>query len=302
MTEYAGLAYFAEVPIVVWDVQRVGPSTGLPTRTSQGDLTFIHYLGHGDTRQIILLPGDVNECFEFGWRAFDLADRLQTPIFVLSDLDMGMNQWMTRPFDYPDQPIDRGKVLWEEDLENMNGRWGRYLDVDNDGIPYRTIPGNRHPASSYFARGTGHDAYARYTEDAGAYEQLMERLSKKYETARTMVPKPFLNKMEGAEIGIIAFGSTEPAVEEARDILAEEGVKTNFMRVRAIPFTKEVDEFIQDHDRIYVVEMNRDGQMHQLLTLRYADQCVKLISLAHLDGLPLTASRVVDAIRSEETE
>jgi 2-oxoglutarate ferredoxin oxidoreductase subunit alpha len=301
MTEYAGLAYFAEVPIVVWDVQRVGPSTGLPTRTSQGDLTMIHFLGHGDTRQVILLPGNVNECFEFGWRAFNLAERLQTPVFVLSDLDMGMNQWMTRPFKYPDEPIDRGKVLWEEDLEKMSEKWGRYLDVDQDGIPYRTVPGNRHPRSSYFARGTGHDEYAGYTEDPVDYEELMERLSRKYETARTMVPKPLIQTVEGSEFGIIAFGSTEPAVEEARDILAREGIKTDFMRIRAIPFTGEVDEFIQGHDRVYVVEMNRDGQMHQLLTLRYADQCVKLISLAHLDGLPMTASRVVDAIREKET-
>ena len=166
MAEYAGLAYFAEVPMVIWDVQRVGPSTGLPTRTAQGDLTFAYFMGHGDTQHVILLPGSVNECFEFGWKAFDLAERLQTPVFVLSDLDFGMNQWMTKPFEYPDTPMDRGKVLWEEDLERLKGDWGRYLDVDGDGIPYRTLPGNRHPAAAYFTRGTGHDENARYTEDS----------------------------------------------------------------------------------------------------------------------------------------
>lgn len=302
MVEYAGLAYYAEVPVVVWDVQRVGPSTGLPTRTSQADLSMVYFIGHGDTQSVILLPGTANECFEFGWRAFDLAERLQTPIFVLSDLDIGMNQWMARPFEYPDQPMDRGKVLWEEDLQRLNGKWGRYLDVDGDGIPYRTVPGNRHPQSAYFARGTGHNEFAIYSEDAEDYERNMLRLRRKYETARSLVPKPVIETMAGAEIGILAFGSTDPAVQEARDHLARQGLKTDFLRLRAIPFTREVADFVHDHRRIYVVELNRDGQLHQLLSLEYSRDGVKLISLAHLDGLPLTARWVEEAVRSKERE
>jgi 2-oxoglutarate/2-oxoacid ferredoxin oxidoreductase subunit alpha len=300
MTEYAGMAYFAEVPLVVWDVQRVGPSTGLPTRTAQGDLTFINFMGHGDTQQVILLPGSVTECFEFGWKAFDLAERLQTPVFVLSDLDFGMNQWMTRPFEYPDTPIDRGKVLWEEDLERLKGDWGRYRDVDGDGIPYRTIPGNRHPAAAYFTRGTGHDENARYTEDNETWHNLLNRLKKKYENARQYMPKPAIDTLEGAEIGIIAFGSTEPAIQEARDQLLNKNIKVDFMRVKAVPFSIEVQAFIQNHDRLYVIEMNRDGQLHQLLSLEYPELVSKLISLAYTDGLPLTARRVRESILAKE--
>ena len=302
MTEYAGLAYFAEVPLVIWDVQRVGPSTGLPTRTAQGDLTFVYFLGHGDTQQVILLPGSVTECFEFGWKAFDIAERLQTPVFVLSDLDFGMNQWMTRPFEYPDAPIDRGKVLWEEDLERLKGDWGRYRDVDGDGIPYRTLPGNRHPAAPYFTRGTGHNEDARYTEDNEIWHDLLDRLKKKYEQGRQYMPKPAIETTAGAEIGIIAFGSTEPAIQEARDQLLLKDIKTDFMRIKAVPFTSEVQAFIQNHDRLYVVEMNRDGQMHQLLSLEYPDQVTKLISLAHTDGLPLTARRVRESILAKEVK
>ena len=300
MTEYAGMAYFAEVPLVIWDVQRVGPSTGLPTRTAQGDLTFIYFLGHGDTQQTILLPGSVTECFEFGWKAFDIAERLQTPVFVLSDLDFGMNQWMTRPFEYPDAPIDRGKVLWEEDLERLKGDWGRYRDVDGDGIPYRTLPGNRHPAAAYFTRGTGHNEDARYTEDNEIWHDLLDRLKKKYELGRQYMPKPAIDTIKGAKIGIIAFGSTEPAIQEARDQLLAKDIKTDFMRIKAVPFTSEVQEFIQKHERLYVVEMNRDGQMHQLLSLEYPQQVTKIISLAHTDGLPLTARRVRESILAKE--
>jgi 2-oxoglutarate/2-oxoacid ferredoxin oxidoreductase subunit alpha len=300
MGEYAGLAYYAEVPVVIWDVQRVGPSTGLPTRTAQGDLAMAAHMGHGDSQHVVLLPGSVTECFEFGWRAFDLAEHLQTPVFVLSDLDLGMNQWMTRPFEYPDAPMDRGKVLWEDRLEELGGKWARYLDVDGDGIAFRTVPGNRHPSSAWFARGTGHDEYARYSESSVEYQRNMERLSRKYETAREFVPKPELDTMPGAEVGIIAFGSTEPAVQEARNNLALGGLKTDFLRVKAVPFCKEVEEFIDNHDRIYVVEMNRDGQLHQLLRLDYWDKCVKMISLAYLDGLPLTARWIEDAIQAKE--
>jgi 2-oxoglutarate ferredoxin oxidoreductase subunit alpha len=302
MTEFAGFAYYSEVPVVIWDIQRVGPSTGLPTRTSQADLSMVNYLGHGDTQQIILFPGSVNECFEFGWKAFDLAERLQTPVFVLSDLDLGMNQWMTNPFNYPNTPMDRGKVLWEEDLEKMAEKWGRYLDVDGDGIPYRTLPGNRHPASAYFTRGTGHDEYARYTEDHEDYARVMSRLKKKFETARDNVPKPVLHSMGEAEIGIIAFGSTEPAIAEARHYLSEQGIKTDYLRLRAIPFSKEVADFVHAHQRIYVVEMNRDGQLHQLLTLEFPSQSEKIISLAHLDGLPVTAKWVQEGIQAKEVK
>ena len=300
MTEYAGLAYFAEVPLVLWDVQRVGPSTGLPTRTAQGDLTFAHFMGHGDTQQVILLPGSVTECFEFGWKAFDIAERLQAPVLVLSDLDFGMNQWMTLPFEYPDRPMDRGKIFWEEDLERLKGDWGRYRDVDGDGIPYRTVPGNRHSKASYFTRGTGHDDDANYSEDAQNWHELLGRLKRKYETARQYVPAPVIETMEDAEIGILAFGSTEPAVREARHQLAGMGVKTDFLRVRAIPFTKEVEAFVNSHSRNYVIEMNRDGQLHQLLTLNYPARAMNMISLAYTDGLPMTARLVREAILSKE--
>ena len=302
MAEYAGLAYFSEVPLVVWDVQRVGPSTGLPTRTAQGDLTFTHFMGHGDTQMVVLLPGSVSECFEFGWKAFDLAERLQTPVFVLSDLDFGMNQWMTTPFEYPDTPMDRGKVLWEEDLERLKGEWGRYRDVDGDGIPYRTLPGLRHPAAAYFTRGTGHDELARYSEDNQVWHDLLERLKFKYETARQYVPAPVLDQMENAKIGIIAFGSTLPAIEEARYQLNEKGIPTDFLRVRAVPFTAEVGEFIRQHRYTYVVEMNRDGQLNQLLILEYPQEATRLRSIAFTDGLPLTAQYVREAILAQEVD
>ncbi|MFN2214083.1 MAG: 2-oxoacid:acceptor oxidoreductase subunit alpha [Anaerolineales bacterium] len=300
MTEFAGLAYYSEVPLVIWDIQRVGPSTGLPTRTSQGDLSMVNYLGHGDTQNVILLPGSVNECFEFGWKAFDLAERLQWPIYVLSDLDFGMNHWMTEPFKYPNTHMDRGKVLWEDDIEQLSGKWARYKDVDGDGIPYRTIPGNQHPASAWFARGTGHDENAIYTEDAGEYERNMMRLKKKYDTAKSMVPKPIIDVKQDANIGIIAYGSTLPAVQEARHHMAEKGLQTDFLRLRAVPFTQEVTDFIYDHERSYVIEMNRDGQLHQLLSLEYAPVCAKLTSVAHLDGLPMTARFIQDRIEQEE--
>ncbi len=300
MTEYAGLAYFAEVPLVVWDVQRVGPSTGLPTRTAQCDLTFVYFMGHGDTNQVILLPGSVDECFEFGWKAFDIAERLQTPVFVLSDLDFGMNQWMTKPFQYPNQPFDRGKVLWEEDIEKVKESWGRYVDLDGDGIPYRTVPGNRHPNAAYFTRGTGHTPKARYSEDSDNWREMLNRLKNKYHTACNYVPRPVIETMKDAEIGIITFGSTAPAIEEARHQLAEKGLPTDSMRLRAVPFNSEVGDFIQKHTRNYVIEMNRDGQIHQLLTLEFRQQAMQLISLAYMDGLPMTARRVRESILAKE--
>ena len=301
MSEYAGLAYQSEVPLVVWDVQRVGPSTGLPTRTAQGDLTGVYFLGHGDTQSVILLPGSVQECFEFGWKAFDLAERLQTPVFILSDLDLGMNQWMTRPFKYPDTPMDRGKVLWETDLEKLNGNWARYLDKDGDGITYRTVPGNRHPSASYFARGTGHDENARYTEEAVPWEANLARLKKKYDTARKFVPPPLIRKTAGVKIGIIAYGSTEAAIEEARFLMAREsGLKSDFLRLRALPITKKVADYIESHERIYIVESNRDGQLCQILNAVLPEHANRFHSTAHTDGLPLTAQWVAEAITAQE--
>lgn len=302
MTEFYGLGYAAEIPVVIWDVTRVGPSTGLPTRTSQGDLTMLYFLGHGDTDSVILLPADPRECFEFGWKAFDLAERLQTPICVMSDLDLGMNQWMTEPFEYPDQPMDRGKILWEEDLENLKDEWGRYKDIDGDGIPYRTVVGNRHPRAAYFTRGTGKNEYARYSEDSEVWEQMQARVKHKFETARTLVPQPAI-EMDAPQgsIGIISFGSTEAAIQEARDQLRERHeIETNYMRVRALPFSDDVRTFIEQHDRCYVVELNRDGQLHQILKIEYPDLSTRLISTAHLDGLPLTARWVREAILAKE--
>ncbi len=303
MAEYLGLAYFAEVPLVLWDVQRVGPSTGLPTRTAQGDLTFAYFIGHGDTQQIILLPGNINECFEFGWKAFDLAERLQTPVLVLSDLDLGMNNWMAKPFAYPQTPIDRGKVLWEEDIERMAGDWGRYRDIDNDGVPYRTVMGNRHPMASYFTRGTGHDENARYSESPEVWERIFGRIKKKFETAKTLVPAPVLyNDGSECEVGIISFGSTDPSIQEARSELAKLGIKSDYLRLKAIPFAEQVQEFLTAHKRVYVVEMNRDGQMCQLLTINYPQFANRLTSLAHMDGLPLTADWITNALATREQE
>ena len=301
MTEFAGLAYYAEIPIVVWDIQRVGPSTGLPTRTSQGDILFTHFMGHGDTQNILLLPGSPKECFEFGWKAFDIAERMQAPVFVMSDLDLGMNTWMTKPFDYPDKPMDRGKVLWEQDLEKLTTGWQRYKDTAGDGIAWRTIPGNKNAQSAWFARGTGHNEKALYSERAEDWEKNMLRLKKKFETARKVVPQPVLTSVKGAEAGIIAYGSSDAAILEARDYLAEDGVKTDYLRLRAVPFTDAVRAFVETHQQIYVVEMNRDGQMHKLLQLEFPQFATKLNSITKHDGLSLSARWVEDAIQAGES-
>ena len=295
MAEFAGLAYYTEIPIVIWDVQRMGPSTGLPTRTSQGDILFTRFLGHGDTQQIMLIPGNIEECFEFGWRSFDIAERLQAPIFVLSDLDLGMNLWMSKPFDYPDQPMDRGKVLTAEDLEKIE-EFARYRDVDGDGIPYRTLPGTDHPKAAYFLRGSGHDEKAFYSERPEDYVANLKRLALKYETARGYMPKPVIEQTEGANVGLIAYGSVDPAVKEALSRLGTHGMKIDYLRLRAVPFTDEVHEFIRKYDRIYVVEMNTNGQMHMLLRLEVPDQATKVISLAHNDGLPMSARWITEAV------
>jgi 2-oxoglutarate ferredoxin oxidoreductase subunit alpha len=303
MGEFVGLAYFAEVPIVIWNIQRMGPSTGLPTRTSQGDLKQAVSLSHGDTKHIVLLPGNVKECFEFGWRAFDMAERAQTPIFVLSDLDLGQNQWMSEPFEYPDVPMDRGKVLWEEDFEAFeaeHGKWGRYRDVDGDGIPYRTIAGNRHVGSSYFARGTGHDEYAKYSEDPDVWVQTMDRLNVKYETVRHFVPDAIVDQEDSVDVGIIAYGSTDSAIEEARALLAKAGLKTNYLRLRALPINDTVKQFVADHKKLYIIEMNRDGQLHEILTLEAPMSCNKLFSSTLNNGLSLTAEWIKNDILAKE--
>jgi 2-oxoglutarate ferredoxin oxidoreductase subunit alpha len=300
MTEYMSLAYYAEVPLVLWDVQRVGPSTGLPTRTAQCDLNLTYFLGHGDTQQIVIIPSTVNECFEFGWRAFDIAEEFQTPVIVLSDLDLGMNLWMTKRFDYPDLPINRGKVFWEEDLDKLQNDWGRYLDVDGDGVPYRTLMGNEHEKAPYFARGTGHDEYGNYSEAPEVWQRVLDRIKKKFENSREKLPLPICRKIEGAKVGLIAMGSTEPAVIEAQDILEKNGLQTDFMRVRALPFSREIREFIKNHERNYVIELNRDGQLKQILSIEYCDLTDRLISLAYIDGLPMTAKWIVESVTDKE--
>ncbi len=301
MSEFAGLGYYAELPGVIFDVQRVGPSTGLPTRTSQGDVFSIAYLSHGDTKHVLLLPGSVSECFSMAIEAFDLAEQLQTPVFVLSDLDLGMNNWMSDPFTYPDKPIRRGKVLTAEDLKKL-GSFGRYRDVDGDGIPYRTLPGTDHPAAAYFTRGTGHNDKAQYSERPDDYQNNMERLSRKFETARTLVPKPEIVANGTSQIGIIAFGTSDFAVRESRDQLAQEyKLATDYLRLRAFPFNREVHEFVEKHERVYVVEQNRDAQMMSLLKLDLAPaQVHKLQSVRHFNGLPIDARSVTDDIISQE--
>jgi 2-oxoglutarate ferredoxin oxidoreductase subunit alpha len=300
MAEYMSMAYYAEVPLVLWDVQRVGPSTGLPTRTAQGDLTLNYFLGHGDTQHIILIPSSVNECFEFGWKAFDYAENYQSPVIILSDLDLGMNLWMTKKFDYPDQPIQRGKLLWEEDLEEFSGEWGRYLDVDGDGIPYRTLMGNTHIKAPYFTRGTGHDEFGNYSEEPDIWQRVLDRIKVKVESSKETLPKPVFRELLGANIGLIAMGSTEYAVIEAQDKLKALGITTDFMRVRSLPFSREVQKFIESHQRNYVLELNRDGQLHQLLVLHYCDMSDRLTSLSYIDGLPMTAEWIIKAVYSKE--
>ncbi len=300
MAEFVGLGYFAEIPAVIWDIQRVGPSTGLPTRTSQGDILFTYYLGHGDTKNVILLPSSLRECFTFGYKALDLADQLQTPVFVLSDLDLGMNNWMSDPFEYPAEPIKRGKVLSAADVAERG--FARYKDIDGDGIPYRTLPGNEHPLAAYFARGTGHNDNAVYSERPDDWKKNMDRLARKFDTARTLVPRPYIDEVEGAEIGIISYGTTRPSIEEARDRLTADGIPTSFLRLRALPINDEVKAFIEKYETIYVIEMNRDGQMRTILQTEVPEHATRLESLALLDGLPLTARWVVEAIMAAEEE
>jgi 2-oxoglutarate ferredoxin oxidoreductase subunit alpha len=299
MGEFAGLAYYAEIPGVVFDIQRVGPSTGLPTRTAQGDLLSTAVLSHGDTKQIMLIPASAEECYTMAMDAFDLAERFQVIVFVMSDLDLGMNNWMAQPFQYPDRPLDRGKRLDPETLKRI-GEWGRYKDVDGDGIPYRTVPGESMPA--YFARGSGHNEKGQYSERPDDYVNNMERLARKFETARQYVPKPVVQDEAGARIGIIGFGTSHWAIEECRDQLdRESGIKTAYLRLRAYPFTDELTTFLDRYERIYVVEQNRDAQMLALMRLDItADHHAKVRSVLHYSGLPIDARSVTDDILEQE--
>ncbi|HLY65772.1 MAG TPA: 2-oxoacid:acceptor oxidoreductase subunit alpha, partial [Chloroflexota bacterium] len=300
MAEFTGLGYFAEIPAVICDIQRMGPSTGLPTRTNQGDITFANGLSHGDTRHPLLLPGTVEEVYEFGQMAFDLAERLQTPVFLMSDLDLGMNLWMAEPFKYPERKFDRGKVLSAEELTKLSGNWGRYRDVDDDGIPWRTVPGTEHEAAGYFTRGSGHDENARYSELPEVWAGMMDRLKKKYETAKQYVPQP-VTDITGSPVGILAYGSSDVAVKEARDKMDARGFQTDYMRVRAVPFQEEVLDFVRAHERVYVVDQNRDGQLCQLLKLELeASQCEKLVSVRHYDGTPIPASAIMGPVLVRE--
>ena len=298
MSELVGLAYFAEIPAVIWDVQRVGPSTGLPTRTAQGDISMIVGLSHGDTKHIVLIPGNVGECFELALEALDLAEEFQTPVFVLSDVDLGMNIWMSDPFDYPEKPMSRGKVLSAEDLERVN-QFQRYADVDGDGIPYRTLPGTDHHLAPYFCRGSGHNEAAQYTESSDEYARTVERLSRKYESARFGVPEPAVDDNAHATVGIIAFGSTDSAVPEARHGLRENGVETSYLRIRALPLHPSIRDFVDQHDVVYVVEQNRDGQMADQVRLHCRAGSSKIRSILLYNGQTIDAQTIVRGVLAE---
>jgi 2-oxoglutarate ferredoxin oxidoreductase subunit alpha len=309
MSEFVGFGYYAEVPAVIFDVQRVGPSTGLPTRTSQGDVVSAAWCSHGDTEHLVLYPGGPEECYEFARIAFDYAERFQTPVFVLLDLDLGMNFWMSEPPEYPAQGFERGKVLTPErldELKNQSKAWGRYLDTDGDGVPWRSLPGNPHLDAAYFTRGSGHDEFARYSEDPDAYRRNLDRLKKKIETARRALPRPVLDQVPGARVGIVAYGSTNNALREARDQLAQAGIKTDYLRLRASPLPiEELEQFLQAHDRVYVVEQNRDGQMEILLraSLTRPDArglADKLRAVRHYTGYPIDARTISDGILAQE--
>ena len=301
MAEFAGLGYYVEIPGVIWDIQRVGPSTGLPTRTAQGDIEFVAKLSHGDTHHPMLLPCSVAECFSMASDAFDLTEQLQTPVFVMSDLDLGMNNWMSEPFQYPEKPQNRGKVLTAEDLERAGG-FARYKDVDGDGVGYRTLPGTDHPQAAWFARGSGHNEKSQYSERPDDYANNMDRLAHKFETARTLVPKPEMVRNDGNEVGIVAYGTSHHAVVETLDQLQNEyGVKTDYLRLRAYPFTTETHDFVAAHKRIYMIDQNRDAQMLQLLKLDIAiEEISKLRSVRHYNGLPIDARSITDDIITQE--
>jgi len=301
MSEFVGLGYYAEIPAVIFDVQRVGPSTGLPTRTAQGDIISTALLSHGDTKHPLLFPRSPEECFSMAIEAFDLAEQFQTPVFVMLDLDLGMNNWMADAFVYPTKPIKRGKVLTAKELERLGG-FARYKDVDGDGVGYRTLPGTNHPQAAYFTRGSGHNEKAQYTEREDDYVNNMDRLSHKFETMRAHVPQAEVEYNPKANVGFVAFGTSHYAVEESRDQLKSEyGIETSYLRLRAYPFTQDLLDFIHRHDRVYVVEQNRDAQMLGLMRLEYgAAEIAKLRSMKYYGGLPLDARTVTDDIVRQE--
>ncbi len=301
MAEFVGLAYFAEIPVVIVDVQRMGPSTGLPTRTSQGDITKLHWLGHGDCRHIVLIPGSPAECFSMTAEALDLAAEFQTPVFVASDLDLGMNLWMSDGFEYPREPIKRGKVLDAEALEahiQQHEWFGRYRDVDGDGVCYRTLPGTEHPRAAYFTRGTGHNEHSGYSEHPEVWKMNIDRLVRKLETARDVLPKPVIEEDAGATIGLITYGSSHWAAVEARDQFRAQGIPTAYCRLRALPIDNSVGlGFVEKYDRVYVVEQNRDGQVHSLLRSSLSGGLgARLISLTHYNGTPIAADDITRPI------
>ena len=301
MAEFTGFAYYAEIPVVIFNVTRVGPSTGLPTRTQQSDIFAMNLLSHGDTQHIVVIPGSIQECFSLTMEAFNLAERFQTPVFVMSDLDLGMNNWMSDPIEFPKIPIDRGKVLTKEDLDRVK-KFERYRDVDGDGIPYRTLPATDHPLAPYFTRGSGHNELAAYSERDSDYKNNMDRLSRKYDTARSQVPAPEIDYVAGAKVGIIAFGTSDIAVDESRyQLNTEYGLETSYFRLRAIPFTKELTEFIDRCDRIYLVEQNRDAQMAGLMRMELSpERIAKLRSILHYSGMPIDARFITDSLIDSE--
>ena len=295
---FIGFGYYTEIPTVIFDVQRTGPSTGMPTRTQQGDISLCAYASHGDTRHVCLYPANPEEAFYLSIEAFDLAEKLQTPVFVLSDLDIGMNDWMIKDLEWDDKfKPDRGKVLSSEELEEMENYY-RYLDVDGDGVPYRTIPGTN-PKGSYFTRGSGHNRFGGYTEDASEYQDVVDRLLVKWETAKTLVPKPAVSFSKNNDIGIISIGSCDDAIREARDIMKKQGQKMNYLRVKAFPFTKEVQKFLDAHKTIFVIEQNRDGQLAKLLISEIEVDAKKIKSIRLYNGIPIFPKDVVEKIQSD---
>ncbi len=301
MNEFVGLAYYAEVPCVIFDVQRVGPSTGMPTRTQQGDIMLCAYASHGDTRHVLLFPANPEECFYMAVQSFDLAERLQTPVFVLSDLDIGMNDWMCPDLKWDDafRP-DRGKVLSKEELAGLD-KFYRYLDRDDDAIPYRTLPGVS-AKGAYFTRGSGHNQYGVYTEDSAEYQVVLDRLKRKFTTATKYVPKPVVIGKGVSKVGIVSIGSCDGAIREALDALNQQKIDVDYMRVKAFPFTLEVEAFLKSHETIFVVEQNRDAQLKALITLETAVEKSKLFSILSYSGLPITAQPIVDEIRAKMAE
>jgi 2-oxoglutarate ferredoxin oxidoreductase subunit alpha len=298
MNEFLGLAYYAEVPAVIFDIQRVGPSTGMPTRTQQGDIMLSAYASHGDTRHVCLYPANPEECFYMAVQAFDLAERLQTPVLVLSDLDIGMNDWMCRDLKWDDgyRP-DRGKVLTKDEVLKLE-KFYRFLDKDGDGITARTMPGV-HPKAAYFTRGSGHTQYGAYTEDSADYQLVLDRLMKKWATAKRLVPRAVIDATANSKVGLVSLGSCDGAIHEAIDVLKSRGVAIDYMRVRSFPFSEDVERFLAAHELLFVVEQNRDAQFRQLLTLETAVDKAKLRSLLHYSGLPISSSFIVEGVLAE---